>query len=133
MKNKEPVISEKNHTTYIEAIEIDLSSATNEEWKTIVSEKLKSAGRFEIHCWNEEEKEIEMALRYGRLKETGWNYGKVIEGKVTEKMADFLLSLPKPTDTEVYNKMTPFFSIFLENGFSSEHYGTELNQRERGR
>ena len=73
MKNKEPVISEKNHTTYIEAIEIDLSSATNEEWKTIVSEKLKSAGRFEIHCWNEEEKEIEMALRYGRLKETGWS------------------------------------------------------------
>ena len=46
MKNKEPVISEKNHTTYIEAIEIDLSSATNEEWKTIMSEKLKSAGRF---------------------------------------------------------------------------------------
>ena len=31
MKNKGPVISEKNHTTYIEAIEIDLSSATNEE------------------------------------------------------------------------------------------------------
>ena len=98
-----------------------------------MSEKLKSAGRFEIHCWNEEEKEIEMALRYGRLKETGWSYGKVIEGKVTEEMVDFLLSLPKPTDTEVYNKMTPFFSIFLENGFSSEHYGTELNQRERGR
>lgn len=130
MKNKEPVISEKNHTTYIEAIEIDLSSAANEEWKTIMSEKLKSAGRFEIHCWNEEEKEIEMALLYGRLKETGWSYGKVIEGKGTEEMAAFLLSLPKPTDTEVYNKMTPFFSIFLDNGFSSEHYGTELNQRE---
>ena len=117
MKNKEPVISEKNHTTYIEAIEIDLSSATNEEWKTIMSEKLKSAGRFEIHCWNEEEKEIEMALRYGRLKETGWSYGKVIEGKVTEKMADFLLSLPKPTDTEVYNKMTPFSVFFWKMAF----------------
>ena len=74
-----------------------------------------------------------MALRYGRLKETGWSYGKVIEGKVTEEMVDFLLSLPKPTDTEVYNKMTPFFSVFLDNGFSSEHYGTELNQRERER
>ena len=132
MKNKEPVISEKNHTTYIEAIEIDLSSATNEEWKTIMSEKLRNAARFEIHCWNGEKKEIEMALLYGRLKKTGWSYGKVIEGKVTEEMAAFLLSLPKPTDTEVYNKMTPFFSIFLDNGFSSEHYGTELNQRERG-
>ncbi len=25
------------------------------------------------------------------------------------------------------NKLTPFFNIFLDNGFSSEHYGTELN------
>ena len=133
MKSKETVISEKDCRIHVEAVEIDLSLSTNEEWRTIMSEKLKSAGRFEIHCWNEEEKEIEMALRYGRLKETGWSYGKVIEGKVTEKMADFLLSLPKPTDTEVYNKMTPFFSIFLDNGFSSEHYGTELNQRERER
>ena len=133
MKNKETVISEKDCRTYVEAVEIDFLLSTNEEWKTIMSEKLKSAGRFEIHCWNEEEKEIEMALRYGRLKETGWSYGKVIEGKVTEKMADFLLSLPKPTDTEVYNKMTPFFSIFLDNGFSSEHYGTELNQWEKER
>ncbi len=23
--------------------------------------------------------------------------------------------------------MTPFFSIFFENGFSSEHYGTEFH------
>ena len=133
MKNKEPVISEENHRTYIKAIEIDLSLAANEEWNTIMSEKLKSAGRFEIHCWNEEEKEIGMALPYGRLKETGWSYGKVIEGKVTEELAAFLLSIPKPTDTEVYNKMTPFFSIFLDNGFSSEHYGTELNQWEKER
>lgn len=130
MKSKETVISEKDCRIHVEAVEIDLSLSTNEEWRTIMSEKLKSAGRFEIHCWNEEEKEIEMALRYGRLKETGWSYGKVIEGKGTEEMAAFLLSLPKPTDTEVYNKMTPFFSIFLDNGFSSEHYGTELNQRE---
>ena len=24
-------------------------------------------------------------------------------------------------------KLLPFFSIFLDNGFSSEHYGTELH------
>ena len=74
-----------------------------------------------------EQKETEMALQYGRLKKTEWRYGKVIEGAVTKELAEFLLSLPKPSDTEVYNKMTPFFSIFLDNGFSSEHYGTELN------
>jgi len=47
---------------------------------------------------------------------------------VTEKFIDYLLSITKPTDTDIYNKMTPFFSIFLDNGFSSEHYGTELHR-----
>ena len=113
-------------------IPIDYTSTTNEEWKKIISVKLKSASRFEIHCWNEEQTEIEMALQYGRIKETDWNYGKVIAGAVTKGFADYLLSLPKPADTEAYNKMTPFFSIFLDNGFSSEHYGTELNQCKTG-
>ena len=45
---------------------------------------------------------------------------------MTPAFIDFLLSLPKPADTEIYNKMTPFFSLFLDTGFSSEHYGTEL-------
>lgn len=113
-------------------IPIDYTSTTNEEWKKIISVKLKSASSFEIHCWNEEQTEIEMALQYGRIKETDWYYGKVIAGAVTKGFADYLLSLPKPADTEAYNKMTPFFSIFLDNGFSSEHYGTELNQCKTG-
>lgn len=113
-------------------IEIDETSASNEEWRKIMSAKLKSASCFEIHCWNEEQAEIEMALQYGRIKETGWSYGKVIAGTVTEKFANYLLSIPKPADTGAYNKMTPFFSVFLDNGFSSEHYGTELNQCKTG-
>ncbi|HIX24735.1 MAG TPA: hypothetical protein IAA09_07280 [Candidatus Lachnoclostridium avicola] len=95
-----------------------------------MSEKLRSASRFEIHCWKEEQKEIEMALRFGRKKQTDWGFGTVIEGAVTEELINFLLTLPKPDDKDIYNKMTPFFSIFLDNGFSSEHYGTELNQQE---
>lgn len=113
----------------VEAIEINLSSSSNEEWRAVMAEKLKGATRFEIHCWNEEQGEIKMALQYGKLKEAEWSYGKVIEGTVTKAFVDFLLTLPKPADTEIYNKMTPFFSIFLDNGFSSEHYGTELNQQ----
>lgn len=50
----------------------------------------------------------------------------MITGKVTPEFAEMLLNTPKPVDIEIYNKMTPFFSIFLDNGFSSEHYGTEL-------
>jgi hypothetical protein len=33
----------------------------------------------------------------------------------------------KPPDIAICNKMTSFFSIFFENGFSSEHYGTEFH------
>jgi len=110
-------------------IEMDITSDSNEEWKQIMYTHLKGASYFEIHCWNEEPEEIEMLLRYGKLKETNWNYGKVISGIITDEFIDCILSVPKPMDTEVYNKMTPFFSVFLDNGFSSEHYGTELIQR----
>ena len=51
--------------------------------------------------------------------------GKNVDGR--PEFLQMLLGLPKPTDTEIYNKMTPFFSIFFDNGFSSEHYGTELH------
>lgn len=45
----------------VETIEIDLSSSSNEEWRGIMKEKLRSAKRFEIHCWEEEQREIEAA------------------------------------------------------------------------
>lgn len=97
-----------------------------DHWKELIKENLRMAKTFEIHCWAEETAWIETALRYGRPKETDWAYGKIIEGEVTRESTQMLLGLPKPEDTEIYNKMTPSFSIFLDNGFSSEHYGTEV-------
>ena len=49
---------------------------------------------------------------------------------VTPEFVRYLLSLPKPANDGGYNKMTPFFTIVLSNGFWSEHYGTELDQGE---
>ena len=61
---------------------------------------------------------------------SNWKQGQVIEGKVTQDFTDFLLSLPVPEGNDLTTRrMTPFFSIFLDNGFSSEHYGTELNKQ----
>lgn len=111
-----------------EQLELDVCADTNDAWRQILSKKLGSASRFEIHCWKEETNEIQQALQFGTVKACSWEYGTIIEGRVTTEFVEYLLSLPKPTDTEIYNKMTPFFSIFLDNGFSSEHYGTELNQ-----
>ena len=96
----------------VSPIKIDETSPSNEEWRAVMSEKLRSASRFEIHCWKEEQKEIEMALRFGRKKQTDWGFGTVIEGAVTEELINFLLTLPKPDDKDIYNKMTPFFQYF---------------------
>ena len=50
----------------------------------------------------------------------------VVVGAVTTAFAAMLLSQPKPSDIEAFNKMTPFFNIFFDNGFQSCHWGTEL-------
>ena len=107
-------------------VELDGTEKTNSRWRTYMTDALKTANTFEIHCWAEETECIELALRYGKQKDTEWQYGKIIAGDVTPEFCAFLLGLPKPTDTELYNKMTPFFTISLDNGFWSEHYGTEL-------
>lgn len=97
------------------------------EWKNIMAKKLKSAKRFEIHCWEDEEQYYLLALNYGIEKKTAWK-GKIVTGPVTPAFCNMILELEEPTDKEIENKFTPFFSVFLDNGFSSEHYGTELNE-----
>ena len=102
--------------------------AVLESWRSILAENLQVSQTFEIHCWSDEVEAISLAQAYGTVKETKWEWGTVVEGKVTPEFARFLLSLPNPDGNELEpNQMSPFFSIFLDNGFSSEHYGTELN------
>ena len=87
---------------------------------------LEKSCHFEIHCWSEEQEWIELALPYGRLKDDDWSYGHIIEGEVTDDFCQMVLSQPKPKDSELYNKMTPFFNLFLDDHFQSSHYGTEV-------
>lgn len=110
-------------------IDYDRGKQTHHQWRNIMEQKLYTARTFEIHCWEEEKHWIDLALKYGQLKKADWGNGKVISGEITQEFIEMVLRLPKPTDTEAYDKMTPFFSIFLDNGFSSEHYGTEFHQQ----
>ena len=109
-----------------EMVTLNRSETNNAKWLSYISAALNDAKTFEIHCWNEETEWIELALRYGRLKDDDWQYGKIIIGDVTTEFVQMLLGQPKPTDTEIDNKMTPFFNVFLDNKFQSCHYGTEL-------
>ena len=110
----------------VEPVYFDRSEVTNEKWRVLAAKYLKTAKSFEIHCWNDESEWIRLALQCGQEQKTDWSYGKVISGAVTEEFRAMLLSIPKPEDTEIYNKMTPFFNVFLDNGFESSHYGTEV-------
>ncbi len=117
--------------TEMHSVYLDRTEKDNSKWLELITAALKSAKIFEIHCWNEEEEWIEVALKYGTIKESDWKYGKIVTGNVTKEFSDMLLSMPKPTDIEIYNKMTPFFSIFLdEYNFQSCHYGTEIYIKE---
>ncbi len=129
----EPVIAQTTESAKYEIIILDGFEEDNVKWKALIAEQIKTAKKFEIHCWTEEQKEIELALQYGTVSDSNWNYGKVIVGVITTEFEDMLLHIPKPIDTVFSNKMTPFFSIFFDNGFSSEHYGTEniIKQIER--
>ena len=109
-----------------ELVTLDRSETDNTKWLAYITAALKDAKTFEIHCWNEESEWIELALRYGTLKDDDWQYGKIITGDVTPEFVRMLLGQPKPTDTEIDNKMTPFFNVFLGDKFQSCHYGTEL-------
>ena len=106
-------------------VTLDRSEVDNSKWLSYITTALKDAKSFEIHCWNEESEWIELALQHGKPKDDDWRHGKIIAGDVTPEFVQMLLGLPKPTDTEIYNKMTPFFNVFLDNVFQSCHYGTE--------
>ena len=119
--SEEPACEKEVYPIYFDRTERD-----NSKWLELLKEALKTAKTFEIHCWNEEEEWIDVALRYGRLQKSDWTYGKIVTGEVTPEFADMLLTMPKPQDVELENKMTPFFNVFFDNRFYSNHYGTEV-------
>lgn len=125
----EPASCQPSDYNEYQFVNFDRTEKDNSKWKKLISENISTAKTFEIHCWEDETDEISMALKYGVINETSWKLGSVIKGNITDDFKSMLLSLPKPSDTDTYNKMTPFFSIFFDNGFSSEHYGTENHIR----
>ena len=121
-----PAPAEPAESKLTESVYFDYSEKDNTRFLTLITDALKNAKTFEIHCWNEETEWIELALKYGKLKESDWSYDKVIIGEVTPEFIKMILSQPKPTDIEAANKMTPFFNIFLDDTFQSSHWGTEI-------
>lgn len=95
-------------------------------WKELVKYFVHVGNSLEIRCWKEESEEIRQALQYGNLTEA--NYEVSIKGIVTKEFLTELLS-ENSQDKSIYNKMTKYFTINVDNGqrrFCSAHYGTEI-------
>lgn len=87
---------------------------------------VRAGDSFEIRCWREEISAIENASWYG--VSAADSYEVSIKGVVTDGLLKEWLT-EEPTDKTIYNKMTKYFTIHVENDLCklwSEHYGTEM-------
>lgn len=101
-------------------------NTSSDWWKKLVRYFVHVGDSFEIRCWKEEAAEIQQASVYGDLTED--NHEISVKGIITEALVMELLS-EAPTDKNIYNKMTKYFTINAEHGqfkFCSAHYGTEM-------
>ena len=73
-------------TEMYEEIYLDRMKKDNSKWLEMITEALHGTKSFEIHCWNEENEWIDLALKYGNLKESDWKYGKIVAGNVTKEL-----------------------------------------------
>ncbi len=74
----------------------DASQLSLNAWRELLTESVQNASRFAIHCWNDEEPWVQLALKYGQRKPVPWEGGTVIEGAVTPAFREMLLSLERP-------------------------------------
>ena len=94
--------------------------------KKIMEHFVRVGDAFEIRCWREEVAEIREASLYGTA--VGDKYEVSIKGTITKELLEKLL-IEEPADKSIYNKMTKYFAIHVENDLCdiwSEHYGTEM-------
>ena len=102
------------------------NSISSQWWKTIVKHFIKVGDAFEIRCWREEVTEIEEASLYGIAVDD--KYEVSIKGFLTKELLEKLL-IEEAADKSIYNKMTKYFTIHVENNLCniwSEHYGTQM-------
>ena len=95
-------------------------------WRKVVKHFVNVGDAFEIRCWKEEVDEIRQTSLYGNSTEDKNEVS--IKGVVTAELLAELLS-EEPIDKSIYNKMTKYFTINVENErcfLCSAHYGTEM-------
>lgn len=98
----------------------------NKWWKELFLHYASKGESFEIRCWNDEEEIINKIRKFGTVENSQNTKEVIIKGYVNNKFIDFIIKEPMPLDQNIYNKMTQFFTINIDDAFSSAHYGTEI-------
>ena len=108
------------------SIQIVDNAVSSGWWKAIIHHFIRVGDNFEVRCWREETQEILQVKRYGEAIEEGNEVS--IKGVLTDELLSELME-ENPTDKEIYNKMTKYFTINVKNelcDICSAHYGTEM-------
>ncbi len=102
------------------------NTISSDWWKKLIGHFMSVGDPFEIRCWKEEITEIAKASVFGTATEEKNEVS--IKGWVTQALRRELLE-EEPAEKMVYNKMTSYFTIHVNNSLCdlwSGHYGTEM-------
>lgn len=98
----------------------------NEWWKKLFIHYASMGEKFEIRCWDEEIESINLISKFGTVEKSKTTKEIIISGYITNEFIDLIIKEEMPSDQNIYNKMTQFFTINIDKTFSSAHYGTEI-------
>lgn len=107
-------------------ISVEKPSVDYQLWKDIFKIFADPGEYFEIHCWKNENDEIQMASQFGEIACFDIPSIKIIHGTVNERFISFILNEEMSCETKFYNKIVPFYTVHIGNHFSIEDYGTRM-------
>lgn len=81
---------------------------------------------FEIHCWKNENDEIQMASQFGEIACFDIPSIKIIHGTVNERFIAFILNEDILCEKKFYNKIVPFYTVHIGDHVSFEDYGARM-------
>ena len=95
-------------------------------WKELFKHYANKGKSFEIRCWDEETESINLMSKFGTVEKSKTTKEIIITGDITNEFIDLIVKEEMPSDQNIYNKMTQFFTLNIDKAFSSCHYGTEI-------
>lgn len=98
----------------------------NNWWKELFKHYVQNGKKFEIRCWDEETESIDLINKFGTVEKSKTTKEIIISGEITNDFIELILNEEMPKDQNIYNKMTQFFTINIDEAYSSCHYGTEI-------